>query len=341
MEALQIGEGGPLAVFVTHGGPDVGGGHIGRCLALAGALRERGAGVRWVVNGASLPLLRQKGEANGATVLPDPFAAPEVTVGTLDDLHPSLCVVDSYAAGPDCLSVLRRCCPVLFLDDERTRSVERECDILLNYGLTAEHLGYEEGFARLLLGPGYALLRPEFRSLAPTEEGPVLLVPGAGDVTFASEFFLSVWREEWPEALLVVGPMVEAKRAERLLEDARRCPGIEALWNPPNLAALMARAAQVLCTASVTAYEALALRKRLIVFAAAPNQRDDGEAIERRGWGRSLGDWGGWGEAELAEAILRPFRPPPEGAVNPWGAHAAADAVLRFCDEARKGGGHH
>jgi spore coat polysaccharide biosynthesis predicted glycosyltransferase SpsG len=38
------------AVFITNAGPDIGGGHLSRCFALAGALERLGAACSWILN---------------------------------------------------------------------------------------------------------------------------------------------------------------------------------------------------------------------------------------------------------------------------------------------------
>jgi spore coat polysaccharide biosynthesis predicted glycosyltransferase SpsG len=56
---------------------------------------------------------------------------------------------------------------VVLVDDCWVRPVECECDVVLNYNLNADALGYEKGHAELLLGSEFVLLRSEFWSLTP------------------------------------------------------------------------------------------------------------------------------------------------------------------------------
>jgi spore coat polysaccharide biosynthesis predicted glycosyltransferase SpsG len=98
--------------------------------------------------------------------------------------------------------------------------------------------------------------------------------------------------------------------AERLSEAADALPNLSAVRNPLDLPARMARLLAVLCTSSVTSYEALALRKSLVVFQTAENQTAIGCEIERRGLGVNLGAWGTWGGEQLRRSLRISHRNP-------------------------------
>lgn len=317
-------------LIITHGGPSVGGGHVSRCFALAEAFASLGVSVKWLVNDHAAKMLakREIGEERVITV-ENPFAenVPPASLPRAAGM-PLICVVDSYEASPGFLAEVRGVCKTALIDDCRPRPLERECDVLLNYNLNAPTLGYETGHAELLLGAEYALLRSDFWSLSPTEGKGILIIPGASDLLNTSGQFAKWWGDDWPAAELVLGPLVEHLAAERLIESARLWRNLSFLRDPQDLPARMARAGAVLCTSSVTSYEALSLRKPLTVFQTADNQLEIGREIERRGLGVNLGPWGEWGREKLRQA-LENLLPAPVAVVNPRGAKRAAAELLK------------
>ena len=316
--------------IITHAGRSIGGGHASRCSALAEGFSSLGVAVRWLVNASAGEIVLRRGATEASvTVMESPFGdGADAVFAAISRSRPALCVVDGYDATPSFLRELRRFAPVVLVDDCRVRPVEYECDVVLNYNMNADLLGYEQGHAGLLLGSEYALLRSEFWSLAPEKGDAVLIIPGASDLLHTGERFVEWWGSDWPRAELVLGPLVESSMAERLSEAAGALPNLSAVRNPLDLPARMARSRAVLCTSSVTSYEALALRKPLAVFQTAENQAGIGCEIERRGLGVNLGAWGTW-DGEQLRRSLENLPPVPPACVNPRGACAAAEAVVR------------
>ena len=322
----QLGE----VVIITHAGRSIGGGHASRCSALAEGFASLRVSVHWLVNALAGEIVLHRGaEEASVTEIDSPFCAgADAVFAALSRICPGICIVDGYDASPLFLGELRRICPVVLVDDCRVRPVERECDVVLNYNVNATSLGYEAGHAELLLGPKFALLRSEFWSLEPEKGDSVLIIPGASDLLHTSERFVEWWGSDWPRAELVLGPLVESSMARCLVEVAEELSNLSTVRNPPDLPARMARSRAVLCTSSVTSYEALALQKPLVVFQTAENQNGIGLEIERCGLGVNLGAWGTWSGEQLRR-VLENLPPEPAVCVNPLGACAAAEAVLR------------
>lgn len=316
-------------LFLTHGGSTIGGGHISRCFALGEAFEELGASVFWLVNSEGAALLREKG-VSGCSIaeVEDPFSSPlSIIMPVVEQFSPSLCLIDSYAHTPDFLAALRRKYLLAIIDDERLRPVEGECDFVLNYNLGAEKIGYIPGRAELLLGPRYTLLRREFRNLVPEKGDSILIIPGASDLLNVGERLAEWWRGDWPHADLILGPLVEQSKVEYLSDAADAMSNFSVFHNPPDLPVRMARARAVLCTSSVTAYEALVLHKPLIVFQTAENQARIGLEIEQRGLGTNLGSWGAWNENALKKALVNP-QSSHIITVNQFGAQSFAKKML-------------
>ena len=175
-------------VFRVDASTRMGTGHLMRCLTLAEVLRERGADVRFICRehaGNLIALLGQKGvqavvlpiSANNGTMHGDDYAAwlgvtqeedAEQTIKALGGDIPDWLVVDHYGLDVEWEQRLRPYIGrILAIDDFTNR--HHDCDVLLdqNYSLNGEqrYAGLIPPLCRTLLGPGYALLRKEFRVL--------------------------------------------------------------------------------------------------------------------------------------------------------------------------------
>lgn len=317
-------------IIISHAGHSIGAGHVSRCFALSEAFTSLGTSPRWIVNLEAQEMLMKKGvQETSLTVIEKPFGdGVENLLSTVSRMRPDLCIVDSYDASQAFLAELRRYSPVALLDDCRLRPVERDCDIVLNYNLNAELLGYEAGNAELLLGPEYTLLKKEFWDLKPVKGDTLLIIPGASDMLNTGGQFIKWWKKDWPEAELVLGPLVESSKAMRLTGMAVNSPNLSVVHNPPDLPQRMAKALSVICTSSVTSYEVLALGKPIAVFQTAENQAGIGMEIERLGLGKNLGFWGTWDENKLKNALQHlVYEQPSINPVNPCGAESAARKI--------------
>lgn len=169
----------------TDASPQIGTGHLARCQTLADALALRGAQVRFVcrhlTEGAAGRL-----QAAGHTVTRidgagEPDGLPHAgwlggaqaedaarTRAALAGFAADWLIVDHYALDVRWERVLReRVRRIMVIDDLADR--DHECDLLLDQNLYADTaVRYAQrvpAAARRLLGPRYALLRPEFTSV--------------------------------------------------------------------------------------------------------------------------------------------------------------------------------
>ena len=174
-------------LFRTDASLAIGTGHVMRCLCLARALRAHGADVHFACRtlaGHQQAQIRNSGFEVHALPAPTgawtpPSARPEARLLEVDTArdadetrellestdHVDLLVVDHYAVDADWESALRpQVERILVVDDLNDRP--HDADIYLNPGLRAGARdnaceGLRPGCARLV-GPRYALLRPEF-----------------------------------------------------------------------------------------------------------------------------------------------------------------------------------
>jgi spore coat polysaccharide biosynthesis predicted glycosyltransferase SpsG len=129
--------------------------------------------------------------------------------------------------------------------------------------------------------------------------------------------------------VIALGPLVPAQRLEAVREISLGRGNVEILHNASDFPLLLSRARLVICTASVTAYEALAMEKRTAVFSVAPNQGSFGERLARMGVALDLGDWNGIGRDDIYGALsYEPDARPLKGLVKRDGALLCARRLL-------------
>jgi UDP-2,4-diacetamido-2,4,6-trideoxy-beta-L-altropyranose hydrolase len=158
----------PRILFFADAGPEVGGGHVMRCLTLARALTGRGAECAFVESRATAQILRRFGwPAPALLAISD---APGLD-GQLayagdfaDRFEADVVVVDHYGAGGREEAALKGAARrIVVIDDLANRN--HACDLLLDpgYGRRAEaYRKLAPDSAHVLTGPTYALVRPEF-----------------------------------------------------------------------------------------------------------------------------------------------------------------------------------
>ena len=185
--------------FRVDASAQIGTGHFMRCLTLANALTQRGVEVRFVCR--HMPkhlrgLLLEKGMEYIGLVSDSALAVSgdlahaawlgvsqgqdaDATRQALADKSWDWLVVDHYALDRCWEAVLRQSVrQIMVIDDLADR--HHDCDMLLDQNYYAEmqtrYAGKLPAHCRLLLGPGYALLRDEFRQLRKKNQprsGPV------------------------------------------------------------------------------------------------------------------------------------------------------------------------
>jgi spore coat polysaccharide biosynthesis predicted glycosyltransferase SpsG len=320
---------GARIVFVTEGGPEVGLGHVSRCLAIARAARAEGARVSFLVP----PEPRVAALLRGMPVEVTAYSWPDDAEGALEVLRglgPDAIVVDSYKAAPVLLGAMRvLASPVVAVDDTAERTLP--VDLVVNGGIAAESLPYARtAETTLLLGSRYALLDPDYADLperSPADRlGRVLVTLGGGlntaDVTAAVQAADAVLIDGVVE--IAAGPFAAGTR---VLDDVARAARNRVVIHRDRfgLRDLMLAADLAVCGAGMTLYELAATGTPAITVCMAANQRPNAEAFARAGAAPTAGRAGDPGLGAAVEAALRRLVPAPARAEVAARAHRLVD----------------
>lgn len=295
-----------LVIMVTEGSAEIGLGHVSRTLTLALQLREVGMRVDFVLVRAIPAAERLIGEA-GFTC----SSTPADTTGTPDRAElatrlrasgTGFVIVDTR---DDNLPLTKA-----FVDPQYRLGVICDgaidsftVDLVVNNNLYAPSLArpVEPGSTVFLLGPEYALVRPEFtahRTTAYDPDGPLLLTFGGSDPAGQTARWLTTLADWDQPGTVLVGsghpdPQGIRHQAEAL--------GWEVQVDPQEVAALMVSSGMVVSAAGITVSELACLGVPGGLVACADNQRSIAAEAARLGIFESFG----W-HAEHDAATLRP-----------------------------------
>ena len=285
--------------------PQIGLGHVMRCLSLAEPWVRGGSTVKLL---SSAPSSAVAARASGLGIevcelaaLPGSEADREETCALANSVNATWVVLDGYHFGADFQRTLklRRLRQLVF--DDTADLAYFAADFVLNQNLGASPAMYSrrDPGTRLLLGPSYVQLRGEFTRRADLRdagsafppEAPLrlLLTLGGSDPENHTWQILTalggVSNLEFDVIIGPANPHVGAWQALRATAD----PRITVHINPPDLPGLMARSNLAICAGGTTAWELCFLGVPLLVLALEENQRSNAELLMNTGAARGLG----------------------------------------------------
>lgn len=288
----------PVVLFRADASPEIGTGHLMRCLALAQAVREAGGRAAFACAEVS-PSLRERLERDGYGITPllSPADADEVAaIGK--KLDAAWIVVDGYRFDTAYQAGLRqRGFRILFIDDDG-RAGRYDADLVLNQNPYASEEMYanRDQTTVLLLGTRYALLRTEFRPWQSwkreTRENArrILVTLGGGDSGNAIGTMLKVLRQVTApiEVEVVIGG--SNPHAEEIRATAAGTPfRTEVVVDATDMPDRMAQADLAICAGGTTVYELCLLQLPMLMLVMADNQEPVAQSLAEAGAGVNLG----------------------------------------------------
>lgn len=306
----------PAVLLRADASPAMGTGHVMRCLALGAALAGQGATVTLLGRGLGdwiAPRLAACGvEARPAATRGD-LRQAIVRAGRR---HGRVGVVlDGYQFQlADHQDILEAGARLLVLDDFRHLPAYA-CHLLLNQNVSAAEMGYDIPGARLLLGPRFALLRPEFLAWSghvrriPGRAASILVTMGGSDpanATLGALQALAARRRDWPRLRVLLGGQYPHREALDAFLD-RAGLAVEVLRNVADMPALLAGTDVALGAAGTTTLEMAFLGVPLVTLTLADNQVLVAAALDASGAARSAGwaDAAGFARAvDMVESLV-------------------------------------
>lgn len=300
--------------FRTDASLQIGTGHVMRCLTLADALRERGAQSTFICRphaGHLLDLIQKRGHtAKALAPADDVFAATAdpchakwlgtdwasdaaQTQHALGDQVVDWLMVDHYALDRRWEQTMRpHTRRIMAIDDLADRP--HDCDLLLDQNLgrqAKEYGGLLSRHTQTLIGPAYALLRPEFaqwrehslqRRAQPQLKNLLITMGGVDQANATGQVLDALTRCELPTDLritVVMGPT--APWLAQVHAQAATMPRpTQVLVGVNNMAQLMAESDLCIGAAGGSAWERCVLGLPTLVLILAANQHIGAMALQ-------------------------------------------------------------
>jgi UDP-2,4-diacetamido-2,4,6-trideoxy-beta-L-altropyranose hydrolase len=316
-----------VVAFRVDASNTIGTGHVMRCMTLADELRNQGAECHFICRehpGHMINTIRQRGFE--VTALPagvkgfqprpcveaplpthaellacDWLVDAEQTLSAVEAMKPDILVVDHYAIDFQWENIIRSVVPsIMVVDDLADR--RHECDFLLDQnwfgdGMASRYQGLIPDYCVAMLGPRYALLKPEYATLraqTPPRDGEVrriLVFIGGSDPTNETAKVMEALTH--PDLMhLLVDVVIGFNHPDQLgiVSKAEARQGTFVHRGLPSLAGLMMRADLMVGGGGVTTWERMCLGLPAVVICIADNQVEMNRALSSAGYNESLGD---------------------------------------------------
>lgn len=324
-----------LIAFRTDSSFTLGAGHLFRCLALADALRQRGASVFFIC--VELPGNLNRFIENRGHVVHHLLPPMPGDKGISSSLHPHWSGIDWKIDAKNTLEVLagmpklawllvdhyaldtrweQQMRPftgkIMIIDDLADRP--HDCDLLLDQNqyerLERRYDGLVPDHCERLLGPRYALLRPEFAAARKTlrhRDGRVrriFVFFGGSDLSNETAKALEAIRL-LNRTEIAVDVVVGASnhKGDQIRQICQRMPNTYFHLQVENMAELMALADLAIGAGGTTTWERCCLGLPTLALVLADNQRGIVEAMSAAGAMRNVGWYANVTSTGLAEAL--------------------------------------
>jgi UDP-2,4-diacetamido-2,4,6-trideoxy-beta-L-altropyranose hydrolase len=284
-------------MFRADGNAEIGSGHIRRCLSIATRLREWGAECSFVCRSAEHSFNKLVVEAGFVLIeLPDILDRREAqdaeqTISQIGSHAPfHAMIVDHYGLGQTWESTIRTVARnVVVIDDLADRP--HDCDVLIDVapGEEARYQNLVPADARQLLGPKYALLRPEFRLHRNANRMPhrgierILISFGGVDPDNLTAIAIHAIRQVMPFVAIDAVVTSLAPHLQMLNQIAIDDPNLNIHVDAGNMAALMQEADLAIGAGGSTSWERACMGLPSIVVVIADNQQMTAAALETLG----------------------------------------------------------
>lgn len=320
--------------FRVDSSEKMGSGHLMRCLTLADRLRENGCAVSFIsreLTGNMCSYIEKK----GYTVyrLPSPESSSvnvsgelahagwlgtdwetdaEQTIAVLKKEVIDWLIVDHYALDLQWEAKMRPFVnKIMVIDDLADR--KHDCDVLLdqNYNKNgSRYNGLVPENCIQLLGPEYALLRPQFREARENFKGEnnevkrVLVFMGGADPTNETGKVLKAAKLLNRDNIavdVVIGASNPFKNEIKTM--AKQMPNTTCYFDVNNMAELMSSADIGIGASGTSTWERCCVGLPSIVMVLADNQKEIAEELEREGVVVNLGWHGDVTEIDIRDAV--------------------------------------
>lgn len=281
-------------IFRVDASPDIGTGHLMRCLALGQAWKDVGGKAIFITACQSEDLIQRLRTENFHTYLiPKQYSLSfdwNQTKNIINNYANALIVLDGYHFDENYQRWLKKSGYKLLVIDDIAQLKHYYADILINQNLHAEELNYScEPYTKLLLGTKYVLLRREFlqwqgwKRKIPQTASKLLVTLGGSDPDNMTLKVIRALQQIDVEKLEVAVILGACNPYYKEIEDAV-CTSklsIRLENNVTNMPELMAWADIAISSSGCTSWELAFMGLPSIILILTENQRPVAERLDK------------------------------------------------------------
>lgn len=330
--------------------PAIGLGHLKRCLTLAGELKKQGAELFFAVRSEHYDWIPEIKSIAQECISLDWSVSPEGDARETAQLYQAhradAAIIDHYRADE---AYQKHLCAadVAWLQFDGMARCPLWADWVFNANPCADENVYrslkQREHTQFLLGPEYALLRPEFSLQSKRVRDrvrKVLLTFGGGDDYGATLFCLRALQpmmDEFETIVLSGGTNPNLKAIQQWQESRRE--NVTLLIDHPHIARVMSEADAAVIAGGTTTFETAAMGLPSLIVQIAENQKVNAVAWQQHNVGVDLGPLKGLTHDRLREELnalrtdpsrLQAMSEAGQKLVDGSGAKRVAEKLLKF-----------
>lgn len=296
----------------ADGGPNIGMGHVQRCLVLCNQLKKSGAEIFFISKKNEAIEKKIKQEGFEVITLKNNIGLEEDlrnTINAVKTYEADVVITDSYAINEHYLAEIKRIAPLLVSIDDLAR-ISFPSDIVINQNIYAKKLNYHSstGRTKFLLGPKYALLREEFSNLGKRKINEkvknILITLGGSDFFNLTPRILKILDKinQDFKITVVIGPFF--KNISEIKKTAKEInKKVELIRDSYEISKIMFGSDLAIAGGGTTLYELAATGTPALAFCLAENQLRNIKGMAEAGTLVNMG-WGNeWKEEKLYREI--------------------------------------
>ena len=285
-----------MILFRADGNPDIGTGHIMRCLSLADALQEQGWEITFIT---AEPYFQRLIQTRGSpcTVLGTAYDRMEeelsIFLPIIERERPELVILDSYFVTSQYMEAIRNISRLLYIDD--LNAFDYPADAVVNYNIYGPELPYPQN-KTYFLGPQYAPLRKEFQGLSQRNTKDrvenVLVSTGGTDQYHVALHCAEYLREHLPRENMIFHFVLGAMNRDivQLEQIAEDFSFIKLHRQVTDMCSLMLQCDVAISAAGTTLYELCACGLPTVTYILADNQIQGAQMFQKAGLMPCAGD---------------------------------------------------
>jgi UDP-2,4-diacetamido-2,4,6-trideoxy-beta-L-altropyranose hydrolase len=307
-----------LIIFRADASPQIGTGHVMRCLALGQIFRKYGERSVFVMCMIASPIrnrLKSEGfEIRELNCVPGSVDDAKQTMSVSKDVFASWIVLDGYHFDATYQRLIKKLGSNLLLIDDNGCANHYYADIVLNQNIYASEKLYsqKETCTSLLLGTRYTLLREEFlvwqgwkRKIPELAQNILVTMGGSDPNNVTKKIFDAIMQLELSSLnVIIVGANNQySDQMKRLVEKSKA--NIELKINVEKMSDLMAWADIAVSAGGTSTWELAFMGLPMVLVAIADNQRQIVEELGRVGAAINVGWYQDITSSMIADAISK------------------------------------